>query len=235
MSHLRDVLAGKKISKTDKYLLIVASHDGPVPVKDIREIARLNGWKLGHAGSPSSHLTASRFAVSLPSGWEITGEGKAYLAQKGWLIEGVLTPVIRELEAYLAEVTDQERSAFIQEAVSCVRHNNLRAAIVLSWVGAVAILYRHVLAHKLREYNAEVNRQWKGKPAADIDDLATRKEVQFLDAIQQIGVITKAERKELGSCLERRNTAGHPNSHVFSEITVGSHIQELIQAVYRKF
>jgi hypothetical protein len=33
----------------------------------------------------------------------------------------------------------------------------------------------------------------------------------------------------------RRNTAGHPNSHTFTEVGVGNHIETLITSVYRRY
>lgn len=68
-----------------------------------------------------------------------------------------------------------------------------------------------------------------------MDDLATLKEAEFLNILERIGVLTKAQQKELQNCLDRRNTAGHPNSASFEEVTVGAHIHELISKVYSKY
>ena len=69
-----------------------------------------------------------------------------------------------------------------------------------------------------------------------MDDLATAvTEFAFLNMLEHIGVLTKAEQKELQNCLDRRNTAGHPNSASFEEVTVGAHIHELIAKVYSKY
>jgi hypothetical protein len=69
-----------------------------------------------------------------------------------------------------------------------------------------------------------------------VDDLATAvKESVFLNMLEHIEVLTKAEQKDLQNCLDRRNTAGHPNSISFEEVTVGTHIHELITKVYSKY
>ena len=76
----------------------------------------------------------------------------------------------------------------------------------------------------------------EAKPPSTTDDLAqVVKEAEFLNILEHIKAITKAENKELSSCLDRRNTAGHPNSHTFTEVGVGNHIETLLTSVYRRF
>jgi hypothetical protein len=234
---MRDGLARRDLSKTDKYLLIIAVRNDPTTSRDIKAIAKNNGWRDGAASEPSSYLNKSKYAVSLPSGWVITSEGRKTLEERDIIsASGVLTPVVAALEKYLLEVQNSDKSCFIEEAVQCLRNRSFRAAIVLSWVGAVYLLYNHVLLEKLMEFNAEVNRRWPKRGASkDIDDLASFKESEFINVLEHIKVITDAQSKELTSCLNRRNTAGHPNSHSFEEVTVGSHIQNLISIVYSRF
>jgi hypothetical protein len=119
---------------------------------------------------------------------------------------------------------------------ACVKNKSYRAAIVLTWVGALYLMYNYVLREKLSEFNAEVHRRFpKSKPASTVDDLAGVKEAEFLNVLEYINAITKAEAKELAGCLDRRNTAGHPNSHTFTEVGVGNHIETLITSVYRRY
>jgi hypothetical protein len=89
----------------------------------------------------------------------------------------------------------------------------------------------------LTEFNQEGQRRFqKWTDVANVDDLATTKtESVFLNMLEHISVLTKAEQKELQTCLDRRNTAGHPNSASFEEVTVGAHIHELIAKVYSKY
>jgi hypothetical protein len=237
VSKLRDNLALKSLSKTDKFLLIVANHDGPIENSEIKAIARENGWRDGADSAPASFLSKSTQAILLPKGWTITEAGRKKFEALGHISPiGVLTPVTAALEGYLLTVRDPNKARFVEEAVSCVKGKNYRAAIVLTWVGAVYLLYNHIINHKIVVYNTEIRRRWpKMKDANCIDDLSALKENEFLSVIEHLKIITPAERKELSSCLDRRNTAGHPNSHLFEEVTVGSHIQTLITSVYSKF
>jgi hypothetical protein len=238
VTQLRDALTRKDISKTDKYLLIVGHHDGPVTNADIKKIAKENGWKIGAQSAPSSFLSASKHALLLPKGWTLTGPGRTALENRGLISHiGVLTPVTQTLEKYILDLHDPDKARFVEEAIACVKNKSYRAAIVLTWVGALYLMYAYVLREKLAEFNAEVYRRYpKSKSANTIDDLAgIVKEAEFLNVLEHINAITKAEGKELTSCLDRRNTAGHPNSHTFTEVGVGNHIETLITSVYRRY
>jgi hypothetical protein len=236
---LRESLARRDVSKTDKYLLIVAMHDGPMKANDIRAVARQHGWKDGIRSIPGDYLRQTRNAIYLPNGWTVTEACKRSLADRGLMNPaGVLTPVTEALEKYLTDVHDPDKARFVEEAIQCVKNKAYRSAIVLTWVGAVYLLYQHVLKNKLTEFNQEGHRRFqKGwTDVANVDDIATaRTESVFLNMLEHIGVLTKAEQKELQNCLDRRNTAGHPNSASFEEVTVGAHIHELIAKVYSKY
>jgi hypothetical protein len=237
MNQLRESLARRDVSKTDKYLLIVAMHNGPMKAADIRAVARQSGWRYGAENIPSALLKQTKHAIYLPSGWTVTDACKSMLVDRGLLKPaGVLTPVTQALERYLTDVHDPEKARFIEEAIQCTKNKAYRSAIVLTWVGAAYLLYQHVLSHKIDEFNAEARRRFqKWKDATSIDDLSTLKEAEFLNILEHIGALTKAQQKELQNCLDRRNTAGHPNSASFEEVTVGAHIHELISKVYAKF
>lgn len=238
MSELRDALTRKDISKTDKYLLIVAHHDGPVMNADIKTIAKENGWNDGANSAPGSFLSKSPHALLLPRGWTLTGPGRSTLEDRGLISKvGVLTPVTLTVEKYVLDLHDPDKARFVEEGIACVKNKSYRAAIVLIWVGALYLLYAYVLREKLAEFNAEVLRRFpKSKPASTADDLAqVVKEAEFLNILEHIKVITKAENKEISGCLDRRNTAGHPNSHTFTEVGVGNHIETLLTSVYLRF
>jgi hypothetical protein len=212
-------------------------HDGPMKAADIRAVARQNGWRDGAKDVPGGFLKQTKNAIYLPNGWTVTEACKKGLVERGLLNPaGVLTPVTEALERYLTYVQDADRSRFIEEAIQCVKNKAYRSAIVLTWVGAAYLLYQHVLANQLAEFNQEAKRRFpKWKDATGVDDLATLKEAEFLNILEHIGILTKAQQKELQNCLDRRNTAGHPNSASFEEVTVGAHIHELISKVYSKY
>jgi hypothetical protein len=236
LAELRDLLARGDLAVTTKYLLIVASVKEPATGANIRHIAKENGWRAGSKAEPSAYLTKSRHAVKLPKGWQLTADGKDHVEKFGLTQqEAVLTPVVAKLESYVAGLTDDTKAAFVREAIGCLKAEHYRAAIVLSWVGALYLIYKHVIDHRLSDFNVEATkRNPKHKTMSALDDLGRLKESEFLGIAEAIKVITKAQGKELGDCLDRRNTAGHPNSHSFREITVGHHIEVLLD-VFKTF
>lgn len=238
MTQLRDALARRDLSKTVRYLLIVAHHDGPVTNAAIKAIAKENGWRDGANSEPRAFLSKSDHALLVPEGWTLLGPGRKWLEDRGYITRiGVLTPVTETLEKYILDLHDPDKARFVEEAIACVKNRSYRAAIVLTWVGALYLLYNYVLRSKLGEFNAEVyRRNPKAKRASTVDDLAAIvREADFLNILEHINVLTKAEAKELEGCLDRRNTAGHPNSHTFTEVGVGNHVETLITSVYRRY
>jgi hypothetical protein len=123
----------------------------------------------------------------------------------------------------------------VSEAIGCLEARLLRAAVVLSWVGAVSQLYEHVVKAFLPLFNTEATRRdSKWRPAATPDDLVRMKEFDFLNVLEAISVIGKNVKQELQQCLALRNACGHPNSLSLGEARVASHIETLILNVYTK-
>jgi hypothetical protein len=236
MSPLRDALARTDLFATDKLLLVIAEHEAPVSTEAIRAVAKAHGWRKGLQINVGAHLLNTDLAVRLPEGWVLTENGRKRLEEKGVAsLAEPLSPLASTLAKHAAKIKNPQRAQFLAEAVGCVRSKHFRAAIVLSWIGAVSLIYEHVIANYLNAFNAEAIRRGKLKSAAKTpDDLATMKEGEFLDICETISVITKATKKELKTCLDRRNTAGHPNSHVFREPAVASHLDTLIAEVFQK-
>src|ERR1017187_9731152 len=83
MTHFREHLARRDVGKTDKYLLIVAMHDGPMKSNDIRAVARQNGWRDGSNSIPGDYLKQTKRAIYLPTGWTITTQCRKELEERG--------------------------------------------------------------------------------------------------------------------------------------------------------
>ena len=112
----------------------------------------------------------------------------------------------------------------------------LRSAVVLSWVGAISLLYDHVVANNLSDFNTEAHRRNpKWKAAKNKDDLTRMKEHEFLQVLPAISVLGKSVKDELEGCLKFRNGCGHPNGLSIGESRVTGHIESLILNVYSKF
>ena len=106
----------------------------------------------------------------------------------------------------------------------------------MSWIGAVSVLYEHVHAKHLTRFNAEANRvDSKWRDASTTDDLSRMREADFLERITALSIIGKDVKKELKSCLDRRNSCGHPNSLQISANTAAHHVEVLLLNVFNRF
>lgn len=145
-----------------------------------------------------------------------------------------------DFKKYLEKIKSPEIVAFVDEAISCFLNGEKRAAVVFSWVGAVAVLYNHVVSKYLTDFNVEASKRYsarnqKWKIAKTEDDLALMQEAEFLEVLQSISVIGKNVKETLAACLKLRNGCGHPNSLVVGDKKVEAHIEDLILNVYSKF
>lgn len=236
---LKNLLYRKGFSNTDKILLCLAvSVDKPKTVSEIKSLAKSAGLSKIKDWNVSSYLAKSKGrAIRTDNGWELSDEGKQYVeASLGSLINTPVHKVASSLQAHLAKIQDKDTQAFLDEAIRCCELKMYRAAVVLSWVGAMSLLYDHIIDKKLIEFNFEAKRRdsnWRD--AKNKDDLARMKEYDFLQVIASISIIGKNVKEELEGCLKFRNGCGHPNSLKIGENRVSSHIETLILNIFSQY
>ena len=226
------------LRRRDKLLLILASFDSPCQIKDMKERARDAGFNLGTKWNISSYLSRSKgLAIKTREGWEISDRGKQHLRELGVTkINPVANQVATDLRAIIQDIKDEKTRSFAEEAIKCYEFGLYRSAVVMSWVGAMAILYNHIHTNHLKDFNAEakrVNSRWK--TAKTTDDLSTMKEADFLDRIATLSIIGKNVKEELKKGLTLRNGCSHPNSLEIRSNAVAAHIEVLLLNVFKKF
>lgn len=176
-------------------------------------------------------------AVKLRAGWILTDDGMDCVRA---LDPSPRPPALEQVESNLrsliAAVDNADVRQFLTEATICLQSQCHRAAVVLSWVGAMATLQHHVLTYRLADFNTEaVRRNGRWVVATTADDLSRMKERDFLDILESLSVLGPSVKRELVKCLELRNACGHPNSMQVGSNAVAAHIETLILNVYEKF
>lgn len=145
--------------------------------------------------------------------------------------------LIASLRAHAEAIPSTQTRQFVQEAISCAENGTSRAAIIMSWCGAVSILQEHVFVHCLSDFNSDAvaNRLLKAqaKSISDLRDVS--KESQFIECLARISVIDDATKRALKRCLDRRNEVGHPSEVRVAEAAVADHIDTLILNVFQRF
>jgi hypothetical protein len=239
LSDLQNLINTKGRSNHDRTLLCLALD----PVKnrsnsEICEIGKQAGWSGVASGTVATSLSRAKgLAIRTPTGWKLTEDGEAHVRSMAGTRQATKPAgAAVALRKHLANIKDADTLAFVEEAVRCYEHGLLRSAVVMSWVGAMSMLYRYIVANKLAEFNGEATRRnAKWKPAVTTDDLALMKEYDFLQVLQAISVIGKSVKTELEHCLDSRNGCGHPNSFKIADSKVAAHVEVLLLNVYEKF
>jgi hypothetical protein len=240
---LKDLLSQKQLGNTDRLLICLAVD--PTTAKSVAEIKKLsvsNGLRAAKNWNISAMLArVSEKAVRTSVGWELTATGAQHVARiAGPLMSSPVPKVASSLRAYLVQITNSDAQRFVEEAIICYEARQYRAATVLSWVGAIAVLYDHVVKNELAAFNAEApNRMTASKhpwvPAKNADGLSRMGEADFLVTIEKISVIGKNVKLQLEKCWQLRNGCGHPNSLKIAEHSVASHIEVLMLNVFAAF
>jgi hypothetical protein len=236
--YLKDWLHRPELSQTLKLLITLSTFDGPVPLKNLLDRGEDAGFKRRNWSNPSASLgRATGLAIHTANGWEITRAGRQYLVNEGMVeaSQGVINVAV-ELRKFLAEVKSAETAEFVGEAIRCYEMNLFRSSVVMSWLAAVYVLQRHVIANELPAFNAEAARMhswWR--PAKTTDDLGRMRESEFLEVLARVGVLSKSVKEALKQCLDRRNASGHPTSFRVGPNVVAAHNETLLQNVFNRF
>jgi hypothetical protein len=234
---LKQAVHQQEVTKTDSALLCVAAGGGnAVSTAIVRKVALEAGIKGAKKINFSAYLSAAEDKVfKTPTGWELTAGGRAHvaaLAGKALSVSPAATEA-QALRALLSKLKNDDARAFLTEAIVCAEQSLFRAAVVLSWVGAVALLHDVAVAKHLVAVNTEaVRRDPKWKGAKTTDDLGRLKESAFLEIAQTVGMFGKNVKEELDVCLKLRNGCGHPNSLKIGANKVAAHLEMLALNVY---
>ncbi|WP_192903897.1 hypothetical protein [Panacibacter ginsenosidivorans] len=234
------ILANPKLGRLDKLLLILFwDEETPKSLAKIKEIGTANGLRECVKWNISDTLgKAKGKATSIKGNWVLTIPGRTHLATQKYLSEKKSHAVndAKDLRAHLSAIANPQTKSFIEEAISCLEADQKRAAVVFSWIGAMAVLYDEVVSNHLAAFNAEaIRKDAKWKVAKNSDDLGKMKEFDFLNILETISVIGKNVKQELQQCLQLRNGCGHPNSLKIGFRRVAAHIEILILNVFSKF
>lgn len=239
---LTDCLHKKRLSRQDIILTILfVDSEQPKNVQTIKTFGRNAGFTEILKWNVSDILRKSRgLAINVPHGWSLTSKGKSHIESLN-ILPLIKSPKIinlaKQLRDDLKKISSQDSHSFLEEAIICFETRLYRACVIMSWVGAISILYDYVINYNLAEFNAEAQRRDpKWKNAKVKDDLSKMKEWDFLDILESISIICKNVKQELQNiCLTLRNACGHPNSLKIGENRVAAHLEILINNVFSKY
>jgi hypothetical protein len=167
--------------------------------------------------------------------WSITDTGEKQVRRLLSLpaSEPEIEHDVAMLTSLAASVTDTHARDFIEEAVKCLQFDALRAAVVFLWSGAIVTLRNSAWKEGATKVNAAlVKHDPKARRVSKPDDFAYVKDTQFLDALFDLGILDKTEKKVLGQALELRNGCGHPTKYRPKEKKVSSFVEDVVGIVF---
>jgi len=240
INHLKkNVLCRKDLSQLDKILIILSiNSQKPKTAKEITQlgielgISKIDTWPI------SSRLAHDdERVIRTPEGWELSSFGLEYISKiPGIQIDNHPLPLSSNLRQHLTNINNPDTKKFLEEAIHCYEYQLYRSAIVLSWVGAVSILFDWIIVNKLNDFNAVLVTKFpNSKPIKTVNDFGKLKEKDFLEILHSISVIDKNVKQELEKCLILRNSCGHPNKLKIAEHTVAAHLEILSLNVFEVF
>jgi hypothetical protein len=240
LEQLKQAVHRQTLTKTDVALLCVAAAGASaVSTAAVRKLAVEAGVRAAKKINFSAHLSSAEDKVfKAPQGWELTDLGRKHVAglSAQELTASPAAAQAKSLRAQLQKLKNDDARAFLTEAIVCAEQSLFRASVVLSWVGAVALLHDAIINGHLAAFNAEaVKRDAKWKAAKTGDDLGKMKEAVFLEVSESIGLFGRNVKQELDTCLKLRNGCGHPNSMKIGPNKVAAHLESLALNVYAVF
>jgi hypothetical protein len=238
-NELLNLLASTEIKRREKLLAILAFADGkPLGTAEIKKIAKDSGLREIEKWNVSGILGKTKgFIAKVKDGWILTTQGQAFTNRE--VLEHPLSTkdVAKGLRLQLSSVKSTESRNFVVEAILCLEADAFKAAVVFSWIGAISVLYDYVILNRLADFNHEAKkRDARWKTASTRDDMARMKEVDFLDILGTLSILGKNVKEHLkNTCLNLRNSCGHPSSLKVGKHNVEAHIEFLIQNVFAVF
>ncbi|MGE3475468.1 MAG: hypothetical protein AB7H70_06635 [Rhodospirillaceae bacterium] len=231
------LLHSEKRGRLEASLILLAIGDGGKSVAAVKKLARDCGLRNTSSWNFSDIFGKSKGLALLRDGeWVLSGIGRNRVSKLAGLNEQptVVKKVTANVRQYLPKVGSADARDFIAEAVACFEASQYRAAVILSWVGAISLLQDRVVRKFLPEFNAAMKaREPRWKDARDTEELGKVRERDFLEVLAGIGCITKSVKQILqDQCLSLRNSCGHPTKLKIGENHVAAHLDTLILNVY---
>lgn len=231
------IVSDQTLGRPSKVLAAISLLGGIARTSAIEAALKANGVRKIESWNVSQILKrAEGLAAPTESGWRLTSAGDEHLKREvPSLGSKNLSHAASSLRSHVDTLPHGALRDFVIEAVRCVEERLWRAAVVMSWIGAVRHMQDLVVANHLPAFNAALLKRWnKAKVITNVEGFSAMQEADFLQVCEDVGLLDKSSKKLLLQRLDLRNAAGHPNSVKLDEEQVAAHVTFLINNVYRR-
>jgi hypothetical protein len=190
-------------------------------------------------GNTSQYLkNMEKAGEVIKKGGEYRCEGKFRADYETKYGEHQITRSVRQMVKDLVSVIPElgEKDIF-EEALTCLKYDAGRAAIIMVWNIAFYHLCKYILTHKRTEFNNRIPIKYAGKWKAanmplikvydDFGDNMSEREV--IEVANSAGIITGDMHKVYVEKLGKRNSAAHPSTTHVTQVQAEGFIDDLIQ------
>lgn len=148
------------------------------------------------------------------------------------------------LGVLLEGLTDAEENEYLQEAVSCAKHDFYRAAAVLGWCAAIDRIHRVIEKEGFAKFNvasAQMASQTKGRykrfsSTQNISSIAELREVfdnVVLWILEGMKLIDSNQYTRLRSCFDLRCQCAHPGDAPVTEYNLLSFYSDINEIILK--
>lgn len=235
---LQDLLSNSELNRKEKILVLLAHDSSSIKrVYELKKLAIDNGLREIEKWNISMVLkTLNGLAIKVKDGWCLTTKGENCLVDKKFQTKKPKVVEYENLKKEAEKIKSTYVQEFVIEAINALEYDLLKSAVVFSWIGAISVLYEHIINNRLADFNTEAKRRFpKWKSATNIDGLTRMKEYDFLQVLESLPVFGKNTKNELEQCLKLRNSCGHPSTLKIGGNRVSAHLEILILNVYKKY
>ena len=207
-------------------------------IRDGLERARAPKWRSANVADV---LAKSGAYVDSPGRdgkallWKLTPTGVEHVRDKlGLPLSDVeVEHDVGTLTALAAKVKDAGVRAYVEEAITCLQVDALRACVVFLWVGAIRTIHAEMLSYPESSLNTSLQKfDPKARKVTKLDHFAYINDATALLAAQDLGMYDKSEKDTLVEALNLRNRCGHPAKYKPGVKKVSSFIEDILSTVY---
>ncbi|MCH8840193.1 MAG: hypothetical protein IH831_05865 [Planctomycetes bacterium] len=149
--------------------------------------------------------------------------------------EPELKEVSTELQEMAGDVSDDLESTFLDEALTCLKAQAYRAAIVMGWKLAYYHVRSWIIAEHLQAFNAELTKRYRNKtklydPVSCHDDFPDGEHF-VLSVCRDCKILDKKRFRLLEPALIERNNYAHPSSLQATAPHAAGYISNLVKNV----
>jgi len=207
-------------------------------IKQMLKKARVPRWtkvNVSDVISKSGHYVDSPGTEENKKVWFLTPSGTRYIQELLSLpsAEPEIAHDIDSLGILLKKLTDKQTKSFIDESVTCLQVNALRACVVFLWVGAIRTIQNKLLKFPFPDLNEALKiHDPRTRHVKTIDHFAYVKDRITLLAALELGLFDKNQKDTLEEALNLRNRCGHPGKYMPGVKKVSGFVEDLINIVF---